>query len=164
MTTISEDALPYARPSPSLLLAFSSSRAASRAGAQLIALPRRRSQLVPASGWRASTFFYRRAGLFSQHGPRSQGAGAGTTHSWRGPRPPRRVEQASVAREILCMILHIRCSRCGGTSVKRQRKEPRLSAASCEGESSVHDSRDVFLAACSDDHEQIAEDLQPARD
>lgn len=43
MTTISEDALPYARPSPSLLLAFSSSRAASRAGAQLIALPRRRS-------------------------------------------------------------------------------------------------------------------------
>lgn len=74
------------------------------------------------------------------------------------------VEQANVAREILCMILHIRCSRCGGTSVKRQRKEPRLSAASCEGESSVHDSRDVFLAACSDDHEQIAEDLQPARD
>ena len=39
------------------------------------------------------------------------------------------VKQANV---ILCMILHIRCSRCGGTSVKRQRKEPRLSAASCE--------------------------------
>ena len=33
-----------------------------------------------------------------------------------------------------CMILYIRCSRCGGISVKRQREETRLSAASCEGE------------------------------